>query len=67
MGRGGLLDALGCLYVLDLVGDAGRRTSIARGAMLLVIGAAAGLGRSLSGVCVHTQGSQWAWAHIGAR
>jgi hypothetical protein len=51
VGNGGLLDTWGCLSVLGLAGNAGRRASIARGAVSLVIGAAAGMGASLGDVC----------------
>ena len=42
-GDGGLLGTWGCLSLLVLAGDAGRRASITRGAIWLVIGVAAGL------------------------
>jgi hypothetical protein len=42
-GNGGLLDTLGCLSMLGLTGDTGRRVSITRGAVAPVIEVVAGL------------------------
>ena len=54
-GNGGLLDTLGCLSVLGLTGDAGRRVSITQGAVapvIEVVAGLAGMGASLGDACV---------------
>jgi hypothetical protein len=49
-GNGGSPDPFGCLSVLDLVGDAGRRASLVLGIMPLAVE----LADAVAGVCVST-------------
>jgi hypothetical protein len=71
VGNGGLLGTWGCLSVLGLADDAGRRASIARGAVWLVIGAAVGLvgmgGQGTTGAVVRAQGAASRFGGVTAR